>query len=428
VLSVVLAAVWASRDEFYRPASMLTEPFTFDWVMAVAGALVAAGGLGLIAFRQVNYRSELWWQFALTANAPRSLRATVGALVVVLGFSALRLLRPSAREVGRQAPDVERVAPMVASARWTYAWLALLGDKQLLVRDNGFLMYAVEGRSWVTMGDPIGPEDVRADLAWTFLELVDRHDGWPVFYQARPENLPLYIDLGLTLTKLGEEARVPLATFTLEGRRHGGHRKTLRRVEREGAQFEIVPADAVPGVLEDLRAVSDAWLAARNTREKGFSLGAFRDDYIRRTPVAVARVDGRIVAFANVLAGSEQEELTIDLMRYAPAAPSNVMEFLFLRLMVWGREHEYQWFNLGMAPLSGLEWRPLAPLWNRVSATVFRFGEHFYNFQGLREYKQKFDPVWEPRYLASPGGMAFPRILANVATLISGGVRGVFMK
>ncbi|MEJ2678775.1 MAG: phosphatidylglycerol lysyltransferase domain-containing protein, partial [Gemmatimonadota bacterium] len=257
---------------------------------------------------------------------------------------------------------------------------------------------------------------------------VDRHDGWPVFYQARPENLPLDIDLGLTLTKLGEEARVPLATFALEGRHHSGHRKTLRRVEREGARFEIVPAEAVPGVLEDLRAVSDAWLAARSTREKGFSLGAFRDDYIRRAAVAVARVDGRIVAFANVLASAEQEELTIDLMRYAPAAPSNVMEFLFLRLMLWGKERGYQWFNLGMAPLSGLEWRPLAPLWNRVSATVFRFGEHFYNFQGLREYKQKFDPVWEPRYLASPGGMAFPRILANVATLISGGVRGVFMK
>ncbi len=428
VLSVILAAVWASRAEFYRPASLLTEPFTFDWVLAVAGALLAAGGLGLIAFRQVSYRSELWWQFALTANAPRSLRATVGALVVVLGFSALRLLRPSAHEVRRGAPDLERVAPLVKQARWTYAWLALLGDKQLLLDDDGFLMYAVEGRSWVTMGDPLGPEDVRADLAWTFLELVDRHDGWPVFYQARPDNLPLYVDLGLTLTKLGEEARVPLEKFTLEGGQHSGHRKTLRRVEREGGEFDIVAADAVPGVLEELRSVSDAWLEARSTREKGFSLGAFRDDYICRTAAAVVRVEGRIVAFANVLEGAEQEELTIDLMRYAPGAPSNVMEFLFLRLMLWGQERRFGWFNLGMAPLSGLEWRPMAPLWTRVSATVFRFGEHFYNFQGLREYKQKFDPVWEPRYLASPGGLAFPRILTNVATLISGGVRGVFMK
>jgi phosphatidylglycerol lysyltransferase len=428
VLSVVLAAVWASRDEFYRPASLLTEPFTLDWILAVAGALLAAGGLSMIAFHRVNYRSELWWQFALGADAPRSLRATVGALVVLLGFSALRLLRPSAREVIRSSPDLGSIETPVAASPWTYAWLALLGDKQLLLHDDGFLMYAIEGRSWVTMGDPIGPEDARADLAWRFRELVDRHDGWPVFYQARPENLPLYIDLGLTLTKLGEEARVPLAAFTLEGGEHREHRKTLHRVEREGGTFEILPTEAVPGALPDLRAISEDWLAAKSTREKGFSLGVFRDDYICRTPAAVVRVGGRVVAFANVLEGAEREELTIDLMRYSHAAPANVMEFLFLRLMLWGKERGFRWFNLGMAPLSGMAWRPMAPLWNRVSATVFRFGEHFYNFQGLREYKEKFDPVWEPRYLASPGGLAFPRILTNVATLISGGVRGVFMK
>ena len=42
-----------------------------------------------------------------------------------------------------------------------------------------------------------------------------------------------------------------------------------------------------------------------------------------------------------------------------------------------------------------------------------------FSFQGLREYKEKFDPVWEPRYLASPGGLRLPRILADVTTLIN---------
>jgi phosphatidylglycerol lysyltransferase len=55
-------------------------------------------------------------------------------------------------------------------------------------------------------------------------------------------------------------------------------------------------------------------------------------------------------------------------------------------------------------------------------------GENFYNFQGLRQYKEKFDPVWEPTYLASPGGLVLPRILTNLATLISGGLRGVVAK
>ena len=59
---------------------------------------------------------------------------------------------------------------------------------------------------------------------------------------------------------------------------------------------------------------------------------------------------------------------------------------------------------------------------------MFRHGEHFYNFQGLRDYKDKFDPTWEPKFLASPGGLRLPMILANVATLISGGAGGLITK
>ncbi len=105
-------------------------------------------------------------------------------------------------------------------------------------------------------------------------------------------------------------------------------------------------------------------------------------------------------------------------MRYVPDAPPGVMEFLFIELMLWGRKQGYRWFNLGMAPLSGIEDRPLAPLWNRAVHMVFRHSDHFYNFEGLRHYKEKFNPVWSPKYLASPGGMALPRILADVTSLI----------
>ena len=115
----------------------------------------------------------------------------------------------------------------------------------------------------------------------------------------------------------------------------------------------------------------------------------------------------------------------MDLMRHASDAPKGVMDYLFLQLMLWGKAEDYRWFNLGMAPLAGLEARQLAPLWTLAGAWLYRHGEHFYNYQGLRRYKEKFDPVWEPRYLASPGGMALPRILANVAALISGGLTGI---
>jgi phosphatidylglycerol lysyltransferase len=144
-----------------------------------------------------------------------------------------------------------------------------------------------------------------------------------------------------------------------------------------------------------------------------------------RCPVALVRRNGRIEAFANLWVTDQPEELSLDLMRYRSGAAGDVMEFLFICLMLWGRDRGYKWFNLGMAPFSGLENRDLAPLWNRLGAFVFRHGEHFYNFQGLRQYKEKFAPQWQPRYLASPGGLALPQIFANLASLISGRTKAI---
>jgi phosphatidylglycerol lysyltransferase len=85
----------------------------------------------------------------------------------------------------------------------------------------------------------------------------------------------------------------------------------------------------------------------------------------------------------------------------------------------------YGWFNLGMAPLAGLGSDKLAPLWERAGSLVFRYGDTFYNFEGLRRYKAKFDPIWTPRYLACPGGLALPLILADIAALVAGGTTAI---
>ena len=190
----------------------------------------------------------------------------------------------------------------------------------------------------------------------------------------------------------------------------------------------MVAREQVGGLLDQLRAVSDDWLSAKAAAEKAFSLGFFEAGYIERFPVAVIERSGRVVAFANVLAGPPKGELSIDLMRYHQDAPREVMEGLFVHLLQWGWAEGYTRFSLGMAPLSGFERSAVAPLWNRLGSFLYEHGEAFYNFQGLRAYKDKFDPAWEPRYLVYPGGLRLPRILADVAALIAGGYRRILLK
>jgi phosphatidylglycerol lysyltransferase len=184
-----------------------------------------------------------------------------------------------------------------------------------------------------------------------------------------------------------------------------------------------VPREGVPELLSDLKRVSDGWLAGKNARERGFSLGRFSLDYVSRFPAAVVRRNGEIVAFSNVWMTGSKAEISPDLVRYRPDAPEGVMDYLVVELLLWGKTQGYQRLNLGMAPLSDIESQTLAPLWGRLNALAFRHGEHFGDFQALRRYKERFEPQWSPRYLVAPGGLVLPRVLTDIATLISGGGR-----
>lgn len=431
LLALLLVVLWRARPAFDRRAALFDAPFSTGWLVAVVGTLGASVWLGLFAFKHVQYSDQLWWQFELGQQASRFLRSSVGAAVALALFGLARLMRPAPHEAPEPTDaDLEAAGAVIATQAATFPYLVYLRDKALLFDEErkGFVMYGVQGGTWVALGDPVGPPDRLAGLVRMFLERCDDFGGVPVFYEVGKEGLHRYADFGLTFVKLGEEARVDLASFSLEGAQASKHRQALRRLEKEGGTFRMIPAAEVPAVMEQLRAVSDDWLHEKAGGEKAFSLGFFDPAYVQRFPVAVVERLGRIQAFANVWPGPGKLELSVDLMRHHRDAPKGVMEALFVHLLQWGKEQGYRWFALGMAPLSGFESSPVAPLWTRLGGFLYRHGERLYNFQGLRAYKEKFNPVWEPHYLAYPGGLALPRILADVAALIAGGYRRIFLR
>jgi phosphatidylglycerol lysyltransferase len=431
ILSVMLISFLPCRRYFYRRGSLISGRFSPGWIAAVLVVLLCSVWLGLFSFKHINYSNDLWWSFTLHGDAPRFMRAMVGVFCTAIIFIIWRFLRPSYLISSKtDLPDMEMALPVVRISDATYAYLALLGDKSFLFnqKGNAFIMYSVEGRSWIAMGDPIGPKEEWPELIWRFREICDRYNGWTVFYEVRSENLYLYLDIGLSIMKLGEEGRVFLKDFSLDGGSNKNLRYTIRKLEKEGYVFQIIPQEEIHSFLDEFKAISDAWLKNKSTREKGFSLGFFDEKYLKNFPAGIIQKEGRIVAFTNILAAAEKNELSIDLMRYYPDLSNGLMEYMFARLMLWGKEQGYKYFNLGMAPFSGFDTHEFAPLWNRIGALIFRYGEHFYNLKGLRQYKEKFNPKWEPKYLASPGGLFIPRILANISSLISGGLKGVVSK
>jgi phosphatidylglycerol lysyltransferase len=419
------------RRAFYRPTAILSERFTPVWVASIAGVIVMVVWIGIVSHRNVGYSDQLWWTFALHGHAPRMLRASLAVIVLGSTYVLLNMLRPARPEPAVAGPEeLSRARPLIERSDSTLPNAALSGDKRLLFSEAGdaFVMYQIAGRSWIALGDPVGSQAGAEELVWRLREISDHHGGQTVFYQVGAERLALYVDLGLAALKIGEEARVPLEEFSLEGATRAELRQAHRRAQRDGATFEVLPPEGVEPLMPALQRISNTWLSAKSTGEKRFSVGAFSREYLKQFPLALVRSGGTPTAFANLWTTGTKAELSVDLMRFDADAPRGCMDFLFIELMLWGREAGFGSFNLGMAPLSGLEAHPLAPAWHRVGNLIFRYGEHFYNFEGLRRYKAKFDPAWEPRYLVARGGIALPRVLMDVSVLIAGGVKELFTR
>lgn len=431
ILGLLMVLMWPCRDLFYRRGSLLHAPLSTGWLLASGAVLLGVIWVLLFSYRHVDYSHDLWWYFASDGMASRGLRA-MGAVVAVLAVAGFAyLLRPMPVLVGQ--PDEEalaRAGEIVRQSSGSHGHLALLGDKSLLFAAEGdaFLMYAVSGRSWVVMGEPVGNEARFSALLWQFREMCDQHDGWPVLYQVSPRMLPLALDLGLMPFKLGEEALITLSEFVLSSSQWRSLRQSHSKAVREGMSFKVVAADEVAALLPELDAISHHWLDEKQGQEKGFSVGWFKPDYLCRGPMALVFCQQKLVGFANLWVSDSRDELSVDLMRYDSSAPGGIMDFLFTELMLWGQQAGYRHFNLGMAPMSGFASHPLAPFWCKMATLVYQKGNRLYNFQGLRRYKEKFHPKWQPRYLLCPGGIRLPRLLPQLVSLINRGALGVVKK
>ncbi|MGD9507273.1 MAG: bifunctional lysylphosphatidylglycerol flippase/synthetase MprF, partial [Geminicoccaceae bacterium] len=331
-LAVVLGVLLPSRRAFYRRSTLLAQRFSAPWMVAILAVLVGTTWLGFFCYRHVEYTHDLWWQFLAEADAPRFLRATAGVMIAAVLLGGMQLLHFAA-PAGAHPAEGEEAGPRVRAALTgaerpsSNAGLAFLGDKRFLFSESGrsFIMYGVQGRSWVAMGGPIGLRAERLELLWHFRELCDVWGGRTVFYEVGPEDLPDLVELGLTFLKLGEQAFVPLGGFGLEGPERSGLRQSVRRAERDGAVFAVEPPERVEALMPELEAVSDGWLEGKSAQEKGFSLGRFDPGYLCQFPIATVRKDGELVAFANLWVTADRHELSIDLMRFNGKAVRDVM-------------------------------------------------------------------------------------------------------
>ncbi|PTI69089.1 bifunctional lysylphosphatidylglycerol flippase/synthetase MprF, partial [Mammaliicoccus vitulinus] len=278
--------------------------------------------------------------------------------------------------------------------------LAFTGDKSFYVNEDEdvFIMYRHTMNAVIVLGDPVGNRNQFNQILSDFYDQMQFLGHDIIFYQVQSKLLSLYHDYGNIFFKLGEEALIDLNTFSLSGKKKRGMRATYNKLETEGYQFDIMHAPYSQEDLKMMKDISDSWLESK--QEMSFSVGSFQLDYLNRAPVAVIRnKNNEIVGFCSLMFTNYNQSISIDLIRWNKNIDLPLMDALYIHMLLWAKEEGYKQFNMGMATLSNVGLNKHAYLREKFAAKVFENMNSLYSFQGLRNYKQKYAPDWEPRYL-----------------------------
>jgi phosphatidylglycerol lysyltransferase len=339
----------------------------------------------------------------------------VMAIVVLLSAIA-RILSPVLLYSHRHERDLDHVRRLLDKfSTSALGYFHLLPDKHHMFADDyeSCLSYKLVGSVAVVLGGPFGSAQSCRSVTQEFLQRCELNGWLPAFHQVTPEDCELLTPLGLKTVKIGEEAVIDVKSFALVGSHFKNIRSRTAKMQRLGWKVQELIQPIDEQTMARLRTISDAWLADGHHRERTFTLGLFDEDYLRSTIVLVA-IDpaGEIRAFTNIIDSFQSRSGTFDLMRRDPTEREPVMDVLFLAMIERFRSSGLHGMNLGLAPLANITGDSFA---DRTLRLISQRGTRAFNFEGIRAYKDKWQPEWEPRYLAYRADSELAQIAVGVS-------------
>ncbi|MEZ4389070.1 MAG: DUF2156 domain-containing protein [Candidatus Krumholzibacteriia bacterium] len=336
----------------------------------------------------------------------------------VLAALALILKGVSARP--RSRSDEERARSLVMEYGETgTAYMTLWPGNSFAFdpRQRSFVAYRVASEVAVVLGEPVGAPDARAGMIVDFAAFASAH-GWDhVFYAVTAASRDMFMAAGYDLIQIGEEAVIPLGQLAFKGKEWQDIRSAVNRAGREGLSFAFYEGGSVPAAIRrQFDEISAEWEASQHLPPMEFTLGRTADVDDPEVYVAAA-VDatGRVQAFVDWLPVPARRGWVIDLMRRRDDALGGIMDFLIGMSLLAFQERGQSQASLATAPLAAREREGTESPLARLLDFVYRNFDAFYHFQTLFRFKQKFQPRWEPIYLAYRGEDALLRATQAIA-------------
>jgi phosphatidylglycerol lysyltransferase len=329
-------------------------------------------------------------------------------------YGMIQLCRPVAAVLLPNTEERQQIDRLVRTyGKNSISYFALDEAKTYFFSSSGqtVISYVLEGSTAVVAGDPIGPEDDLDCAIKEFVNFCSEQDWTIVFWQTRDKLLDLYRQAGLHHLKIGEDAIINVQNFSLKGGAMANVRTSAKRAEKEGLHVIFYRGQVIDQEqLRQLEQISRHWLASKGGVEMGFSMGRFSTQGDSEQLYALAVDDSnKVHAFVSFIPIYGRHGWGLDLMRRAEPCAPGTMELLLARTIEYLKTTGAEIASLGLAPLSNANGEGETFLGSRIDYLSNRFGNPAKNLS-LFNFKKKFQPTWESRYLVYSDALSLPKI------------------
>jgi len=298
-------------------------------------------------------------------------------------------------------------------------YLSLEKEVRLFGDSRAFLGYGTWGRNALITG---GLHGERENLPGTLVAfrntLYDNGFKRVLSFPVAPDERQVYEESGFQHIQVGAEAFLDLREYSLQG----GRRESLRQmVNRAQKRFALECREVSPAQSEQqLCSLYQDWL---RSRRRGYRMRllvgtpSFHRPFGRRYFATFDKKGEVPWAFITITPGWDGRGYGLDVLARHPQAPAGAVDLLLSETIGHLQREGVDLFSLGACPL--IEKGEISvgdPRGLRWAFRVLRdspWGNHLFQFQSLYRFKEKFNPRWEPLYMAGWPNIGFRTLYAG---------------
>ncbi|TCO28873.1 phosphatidylglycerol lysyltransferase [Pedobacter psychrotolerans] len=394
------------------------QPVMLVWILLV---VLAYGILGFYFLQKSHFNTDFTLDGAISSTlngfillnnnlpAPKTFFARFFLLSLnFLGISFFTMLfwkliapyAPSLNKLKKNAPHAKLLLEQHGCSPIDY--FKIDGDKYHFIGRNteGFIAFSISSGFALVLEGPVcnnTPEDIKA-IVGEFEIFCQAKGLRPVYYRVDATQRSIFKGMGKKSFHIGQEALVEVQSFSLEGKRRKSLRNAVNKLNKEGYESRIYQAPISPEMMLQLKFISDSWLKNNGRQERGFSQGVFDPQKLKQHDIiTLENPEGKIVAFLNIIPNYAPGEATYDLVRKLDGECGGNIDILILKFIEYCKEQGYLQLNMGLAPFSGMNGH--STYLEKVLQVIYYILPSIRAWQGIRDFKDKFDPQWHDKFL-----------------------------